>query len=154
MYATRSNQTSPPAHHMRGWGIQERPKWFFPLIRSWAVGLVALTLLSVLVSYAVQGVFDSRLHSFGWRAALIYVPNVLTMTACVLAAARIHRAPHRDSLPRHLTATLAVPVFALVISLVNGWGALDAEVGSMMVAAVLLGGTLALTLDRVLESRR
>ncbi|HEY9368074.1 hypothetical protein [Streptomyces sp.] len=154
MYGTRSNQAWPRAHQMQARGFQERPKWFFPLIRSWAVGLVALTLLSFAVDYAVQGVFDSRLNSFGWRVALIYIPNVLTMTICVLAAGRVHRDPHRDSLPRHLTATLAVPLFTLVMSLINGWGALDAEVGSMMVAAVLLGAVLGLTLDRVLESRR
>ncbi|WOX22971.1 hypothetical protein [Streptomyces solicathayae] len=123
-------------------------------MRSWAVGLVVVVLLSIAVGYAVQGVFDSRLHAFGWRLALVYVPNVLTITACVLAAARVHREPHRDSVPRHLTATLAVPVFTLAISLVNGWGDLDAEVGSMMLAAVLLGSVLGLTLDRVLESRR
>ncbi|MBO0914722.1 hypothetical protein EES39_20360 [Streptomyces sp. ADI92-24] len=150
----RSNQAPASAHHIQTWGSQARPNWFFPLVRSWAVGLVALTLMSVLVNYAVQGVFDSRLYSFGWRVALIYVPNVLTMIACVLAAARVHRAPHRDSPPRHLTAALAVPVFTLAVSLVHGWGGLDAEAGSMMFAAVLLGSTAALALDRVLESRR
>ncbi|WP_418958335.1 hypothetical protein [Streptomyces tritici] len=138
---------------MQARGIQGR-KRFFALTRSWAVGLVTLTLLSFAVGYAVQGVFDSRLYSFGWRLALVYLPNVLTMTACALAAARVHRAPHRDSLPGHLAATLGVPVFTLIVSLINGWGALGAEVGSMMVAAVLLGSVLALVLDRLLESRR
>ncbi|MFF1921488.1 hypothetical protein ACFVW8_13050 [Streptomyces sp. NPDC058221] len=150
----RSDQAPASAHHTGTWGSQARPNWFFPLVRSWAVGLVTLTLTGVLVNYAVQDVFDSRLYSFGWRVALVYIPNVLTMTACALAAARVHRAPHRDSPPRHLTAALAVPVFALAVSLVNGWGDLDTEVGSMMVAAVLLGSTLALGVDRVLESRR
>ncbi|MFD0021463.1 hypothetical protein [Streptomyces sp. NPDC058382] len=150
----RTNQAPASAHHIQTWGSQARPGWFFPLVRSWAVGLLALTLMSVVVNYAVQDVFDSRLYSFGWRVALIYVPNVLTMTACTLAAARVHRAPHRDSLPRHLTAALTVPAFTLVLSLVNGWSDLDAEVGSMMLAAVLLGSTAALALDRVLEGRR
>ncbi|WP_406862297.1 hypothetical protein ABZO31_18295 [Streptomyces sp. HUAS MG47] len=154
MYGTRSNHAWSSAHRTPLRGFQARPNWFFPLVRSWAAGFVVLTLLNFAVGYAVQGVFDSRLYSFGWRVALVYLPNVLTMTACALAAARVHREPHRDSLPRHLTAVLGVPAFTLVLSLINGWGDLGAEVGSMMVAAVLLGATLALVLDRLLESRR
>lgn len=154
MFGTRGNQAWSSAHHTPLGGFQGRSNWFFPLIRSWAAGFVVLTLLNFAVGYAVLGVFDSRLDSFGWRLALVYLPNVLTMTACALAAARVHREPFRDSLPRHLTATLTVPAFTLVISLINGWGDLDAEVGSMMLAAVLLGTVLALVLDRVLESRR
>lgn len=138
-----------------GSGQQEaHVKWLFPLTRSWAVGFVVFAAAGWLLGMAVSGVFDARLNSFGWRVALVYLPNVVSVLLAVLLSGRVHREPHRDSLPRHLVATAAVPLLAFALTIVNGWGVLTLEVTAMTGATVLLGTVCGLVLDRLLEDRR
>ncbi|MFF3453322.1 hypothetical protein ACFYXH_03145 [Streptomyces sp. NPDC002730] len=124
-------------------------------MRSWAAGIVALYGSGYLLG---QMVFDlladpQRLESFGWRLGLIYVPNMLSTTLAVLAAAWLIREPFRDRAPLYLTAALVVPVAALIRMLVVAWGMIRPEGIAMAVAAVIFGAPLGLVLDRIREDR-
>ncbi|MFD7442523.1 hypothetical protein [Streptomyces sp. NPDC059909] len=127
---------------------------FFSLMRSWAVGLVAFYGSGYLLGLATESFATAdALDSFGMRFLLIYLPNSVATLLGVLAAARLHREPHRVSPVLHFFAALGVPLFALVRTLLSGWGIIGIEGMGMLLATVVLGGFCGLLIDRLLESR-
>ncbi|WP_190022975.1 hypothetical protein [Streptomyces hiroshimensis] len=133
--------TSPPR--------QSHP--FFALMRSWAAAVVVLLASGFLLNAAILDDLATaeRLASFGWRVAIIYVPNLLYVALAVWAAARLLPEPHRDSLPLYLLAALGVPVITCTRTIVEGWGLIVAEGIGMAAAALVLGGAAGLVLGRL-----
>ncbi|MGK5547275.1 hypothetical protein ACSNOH_21440 [Streptomyces sp. URMC 127] len=129
----------------------QRSSVFFALMRSWAAAVVVLFASGLLLNTALLDDLASaeRLASFGWRVALIYVPNTLYVTLAVWAAARLLSEPHRDFLSRYLPAALGVPVVTTAWTLVEGWGLLVAEGIGMAVASLVLGGVAGLALGQL-----
>ncbi|WP_235487875.1 hypothetical protein [Streptomyces roseoverticillatus] len=139
------------ADHLHGSPPRQGSGVFFSTMRSWAAA-VALLFVSgyVLNAVALDDLATaSRLASFGWRVALIHVPNTLYVTLAVWAAARLHPEPHRDSLPLHLLAALGVPFFTCTRTVVEGWDVLAPEGIGMTAAALVLGGAGGLLLARL-----
>ncbi|MFD7015941.1 hypothetical protein [Streptomyces sp. NPDC059928] len=134
---------------------REGTGFFFPLMRSWAAGIVVLYGSGFLLGFAYDAFANAeRLGSFGWRLALIYLPNVLGTVLAVWIAARILPEPHRDSSVLYLVAALAMPVLAAARALLVAWDFLTVEGLSMMAAAAVLGSIAGLALDHLLGARR
>ncbi|MFF7728220.1 hypothetical protein [Streptomyces sp. NPDC008001] len=134
---------------------RQRSGVFFSTMRSWAVAVVLLFVTGyVLDTVALDDLATAdRLASFGWRVALIHVPNTLYVTLAVWAAARIHPEPHRDNLPLHLLAALGVPFLTCTRTVVEGWDVLTPEGIGMTAAALVLGGAGGLVLGRLRRSQ-
>ncbi|MFF7728205.1 hypothetical protein [Streptomyces sp. NPDC008001] len=128
---------------------------FFALVRAWAAALLVLLGAGYLLGFLTLDTLGTtaRLEDFGWRVTLIYVPNALVASLAGLAAARLHREPYRHVPLLHLAAVAGVPVAATLRGLVNDRDVLVAEGVWMAVASLVLGGTAALLLDRLLEGR-
>ncbi|MEW2032572.1 hypothetical protein AB0901_18925 [Streptomyces roseifaciens] len=120
-------------------------------MRSWAAAVVVLFATGLLLNAAILDELATaeRLASFGWRVAVIYVPNTLYVTLAVWAAGRLLPEPHRDSVPVYLLAALGVPAITCTRALVEGWDLLVAEGIGMAAAAFVLGGTAGLVLGRL-----
>ncbi|MGK5549737.1 DUF3488 domain-containing protein, partial [Streptomyces sp. URMC 127] len=127
----------------------------FSLVRSWAAGLVVTAVTGYLLGGLLTEALATpeRLESFGWRLALLHVPGLLVVTLSVLAAARLHPGPYRQSLPLHLLASLAVPAAVTLRNLLSSWDPLVAEGLWTGVASLVFGGTGALLLDRLRDGR-
>ncbi|MCZ7458324.1 hypothetical protein [Streptomyces sp. WMMC940] len=117
----------------------ERPgAALFALARAWAAGAVVLLFTEYVQATVVYEhvATAARMETFGGRLLLIHLPNALCIGLAVWAAARIHRAPFRDSVPWHLTSALTVPVAAQLLNMGLQWERLSAE-GLLMSNAVL-----------------
>ncbi|MGW2860289.1 hypothetical protein [Streptomyces sp. NPDC001205] len=133
----------------------ERTGVFFPLMRSWAAGIVALYGSGYLLGFAYDAFANvERLDSFAWRLALIHLPNVLGTVLAVWIAARLLPEPHRESALLYLAAALAMPILAAARALLVAWGLLTVEGISMMAAAAVFGGAAGLALDHLFRPRR
>jgi hypothetical protein len=126
-------------------GRQERRgAALFALVRAWAVGAVVLLFTEYAQAIVVHeyAATASRMETFGGRLLLIHLPNAVCIALAAWAAARIHREPYRSSMPRHLTAALAVPVVAQLLNMAARWEELAAE-GVLLSNAVLAVGCVA-----------
>ncbi|MFF2007969.1 hypothetical protein ACFVWY_02700 [Streptomyces sp. NPDC058195] len=139
----------------RGGGSGAGSGAFFALTRSWAAGALVYIAAGYLVSRGLVELLasDERLSSFGWRLALLHVPNVITTLVTVLASARVLPEEHRDSRVKSLSAALAVPVAALVYGLAVSWHLVGVEGALMPVVSVVTGAAAGLAVDRLLEDR-
>ncbi|MEU9197058.1 hypothetical protein [Streptomyces hundungensis] len=134
---------------------RERTGFFFPLMRSWAAGIVMLYGSGTLLGFAYDAFATTdRLDSFGWRFALIHLPNLLTTVLAVWLAARLLPEPHPTSRPLYLAAALAVPVLAAVRTLLVAREFLAAEGAMMMAATAVFGSAAGLALDHLRQARR
>ncbi|MEU1675497.1 hypothetical protein ABZ752_26225 [Streptomyces roseifaciens] len=115
---------------------------FFPLIRSWAVGFLALYGIGYALEFARLGALltDERLSSLAWRLMLVWAPNLLCNTLAGWVAARILPAVHRGSLPLTLLAALGAPVLACAEILFSGWGFWSAEAVGVIAGTAIAGG--------------
>lgn len=128
---------------------------FFALTRSWAAGALVYIAAGYLVSRGLVELLatDERLASFGWRLALLHVPNVITTVLTVLASARVLPDEHRESRPLTLLAALTVPLAALVYGLAVSWHLVDVEGTLMPIVALATGAAAGLAVDRLLDDR-
>ncbi|MCF3105648.1 hypothetical protein IPZ58_29235 [Streptomyces roseoverticillatus] len=125
------------------------------MVRAWAAALLVMFAAGYLLGFLPLDALGTaaRMEDFGWRVALIYVPNALVASLAGLAAARLHREPYRHRPLPHAAAVAVVPVAATLRGLVNSRDVLVAEGVWMAVASLFLGGTAAFLLDRLLEGR-
>ncbi|MEH6374113.1 hypothetical protein V7793_07155 [Streptomyces sp. KLMMK] len=133
---------------LRGAPVPRRASPFFPLIRSWAVGFLALYGVGYVLELTGVGALltDERLSSLAWRLMLIWAPNLLCNALAGWVAARILPEAYRDSLSLVLLAALGAPVLSCAESLFSGWDFWGAEaVGVIAGTAVVGGGVGALT---------
>ncbi|MEH6374097.1 hypothetical protein V7793_07075 [Streptomyces sp. KLMMK] len=123
-------------------------------MRSWAAAVAVLFASGLTLNAAILDELATGEHlaSFGWRVAIIYVPNTLYVTLAVWAAARLLPEPHRDSLPLYLLAALGVPVITSTRTIVEGWDLVVTEGIGMVAAALVLGGAAGLVLGRLPRS--
>ncbi|MET9662025.1 hypothetical protein [Streptomyces sp. NPDC006510] len=128
---------------------------FFALTRSWAAGALVYIAAGYLVSRGLVELLatDERLTSFGWRLALLHVPNVITTVLTVLASARVLPDEHRESRLLTLLAALTVPLAALVYGLAVSWHLVDVEGTLMPVVSLATGAAAGLAVDRLLDDR-
>ncbi|MFE3515022.1 hypothetical protein [Streptomyces sp. NPDC059166] len=129
--------------------------WFFPLSRSLAAGALAYVLSGMLLASVLIETLasDERLELFGWRLALLHLPNVVVTVLTVLASARAFPARHRGSRVLYLLGTLTVPVAGLAYGYWTTWDAADAESVLMPAVVVVTGAAVGLALDRLIEER-
>lgn len=128
---------------------------FLALTRSWAAGALVYVAAGFLVSRTLVEPLATgeRLDLFGWRLALLHLPGVLITVLTVLASARALPDEHRGSRPRHLSATLAVPLAGLAYGYAVSWDLVNSEGVLMPVVAMVTGVCVGLALDRLLEDR-
>ncbi|MFF8692986.1 hypothetical protein ACF08W_12325 [Streptomyces sp. NPDC015144] len=139
----------------RGGGSGGSSGTFFALTRSWAAGALVYIAAGYLLSRGLVELLasDERLTSFGWRLALLHVPNVITTLVTVLAAARVLPAEYRESRVVALGAALTVPVAALVYGLAVSWHLVGIEGTLMPIVSLVTGAAAGLAVDRLLEDR-
>jgi hypothetical protein len=113
-------------------------------MRAWAAGVIVLVgseyLQIALVYQHVTG--PAGPASFGGRLLLVDLPNAVCVALATWAAARLHREPFRRSTARHLTAALAVPVAAQLLT-VAAYRQDMTAVGLLMSCAVMVVGCVA-----------
>ncbi|WP_406146242.1 hypothetical protein [Streptomyces sp. NBC_01012] len=138
---------TPPGSGRPGGG------WFFPLSRSWAVGALVYVLTALLMARALVETLatDERLETFGWRLALLHLPNVAVTVLTVLAAARTLPARQRASRFLYLLGSLAVPVAGLAYGYAVARDVVDSEGVLMPAVTVVTGAAVGLALDRLAE---
>ncbi|MEV5984520.1 hypothetical protein AB0L85_05795 [Streptomyces sp. NPDC052051] len=129
---------------------------FFALVLAWAAGLIALFLTEyVQVTYFYEHLATTeRLESFGGRLLCIHLPNAVCVALATWIAGRTHREPFRESLPRHLAALFAVPLFAQIVNVGTHWGRVSAEGLLMSCAVVVVGAVAGYGVDRLREGER
>ncbi|MFD7070907.1 hypothetical protein ACFV97_27155 [Streptomyces sp. NPDC059913] len=139
----------------RGGGSGGSSGTFFALTRSWAAGALVYIAAGYLLSRGLVELLasDERLAGFGWRLALLHVPNVITTLVTVLAAARVLPAEYRESRVVALGAALTVPVAALVYGLAVSWHLVGIEGTLMPIVSLVTGAAAGLAVDRLLEDR-
>ncbi|MFJ6010652.1 hypothetical protein [Streptomyces sp. NPDC092952] len=139
----------------RGGGSGGSSGTFFALTRSWAAGALVYIAAGYLLSRGLMELLasDERLAGFGWRLALLHVPNVITTLVTVLAAARVLPAEYRESRVVALGASLTVPVAALVYGLAVSWHLVGIEGTLMPIVSLVTGAAAGLAVDRLLEDR-
>ncbi|MFE0088334.1 hypothetical protein [Streptomyces sp. NPDC058991] len=123
------------------------------LARAWAAGVVVLLFTEYVLARVVYEhlATAARMETFGGRLLLIHLPNALCVGLAVWAAARIHRAPFRDSTPWHLTAALTVPTAVQLLDIGLHWERLSAEGLSMSNAVLAVGCVAGCAADRLQE---
>lgn len=126
---------------------------FFPLARSWAVGVVVYLIAGYLVSRGLVQMLatEERLDAFAWRLGLLHVPAVLTTVLTVLAAVRVLPDEQRESRPVYLAAALGVPLGALCYGYAMSWQVAEIEGFVMPVVALATGSAVGLAVDRLME---
>ncbi|MFD7535912.1 hypothetical protein [Streptomyces sp. NPDC059819] len=124
-------------------------------MRSWAAGIVTLYGSGYLLGFAYDAFANAdRLGSFGWRFAVIYLPNLLATFLAVRLSAGLLPEPHRDSRLLYLTAALAVPALAAGRALLVAGEFLTGEGALMMAATAVFGSAAGLALDHLRQTRR
>jgi hypothetical protein len=109
----------------------------------------------VQVTYYYETFADvERLESFGGRLLFVHLPNAVCVALAAWSAGRLHREPFRDSLPRHLAAVFAVPLFAEVVTVVMHWGRASQEGFLMSCVVVVVGAVTGYAVDRLQEGER
>lgn len=94
---------------------------------------------------------DERLETFGWRLALLHLPNVAVTVLTVLAAARTLPARQRASRFLYPLGALAVPVAGLVYGYAVARDVVDSEGLLMPAVTMVTGAAVGLALDRLAE---
>ncbi|MFF3127472.1 hypothetical protein ACFVRD_35450 [Streptomyces sp. NPDC057908] len=126
---------------------------FFALTRSWAAGALVYIAAGYLVSRGLVEMLatDERLTSFGWRLALLHVPNVITTVLTVLASARVLPDEQRESRLLTLLASLGVPLAALAYGFAVSWHLVGFEGTLMPIVSLVTGSAAGLAVDRLLD---
>ncbi|MEU9197057.1 hypothetical protein [Streptomyces hundungensis] len=124
------------------------------LIRSWAVGIVVLVVTEYLQMSLLNAplVGDDGPGSFGSALLLVHLPNAVCLALATWTAARLHRTPYRAHLGQHLTAALAIPVAAQLLTLSMQWDRMGGFGGItfwMSNAVVVTGCAVGLALARL-----
>ncbi|WP_406454238.1 hypothetical protein OG782_24165 [Streptomyces sp. NBC_00876] len=146
----------PPGHgpgRAGGGGSGGSGGVFFPLTRSWAVGIVVYLIAGYLVSRGLVEMLatEERLDVFTWRLGLLHVPAVVTTVLTVLSAARVLPEEQRESRPLYLSAALGVPLGALCYGYAMSWQVSNAEGVVMPLVALATGAAVGLAVDRLME---
>jgi len=150
---------------MRGTGVPSRSgvtagpaesRGFFPLVLAWAAGLITLLIGSYLqITYFYENVATpERLESFGGRLLCVDLPNVVCMALATWVSGRLHREPFRESVPQHLAALFAVPLFAQIVNIVMHWGRASTEGLLMSCVVAVVGAVAGYGVDRLQEGNR
>ncbi|WP_079168596.1 hypothetical protein [Streptomyces colonosanans] len=129
---------------------------FFPLILAWAAGLITLFISEYLqVTYFYENVATpERLESFGGRLLCVDLPNAVCIALATWVAGRMHREPFRESMPQHLAALFAVPLFAQIVNIVMHWGHASTEGLLMSCVVAVVGAVAGYGVDRLQEGDR
>ncbi|MFH8471586.1 hypothetical protein [Streptomyces sp. NPDC018000] len=128
---------------------------FFALTRSWATGALVYLAAGYLVSRGLVEMLatDERLASFGWRLALLHIPNVITTVLTVLASARVLPDEQRESRLLTLLASLGVPLAGLAYGFAVSWHLMGFEGTLMPIVSLVTGSAAGLAVDRLLDDR-
>ena len=129
---------------------------FFPLVLAWAAGLITLFISEYIqVTYFYENVATpERLDSFGGRLLCLHLPDLVCIALATWAAGRLHREPFRESVPQHLAALFAVPLFAQIVNIVMHWGRASTEGLLMSCVVAVVGAVAGYGVDRLQEGNR
>ena len=129
---------------------------FFALVLAWAAGLIVLFVTEYIqVTYFYEPfATPERLESFGGRSLCIHLPNAPCIALATWVAGRLHREPFRESVPRHLAALFAVPLFGQLVNIAMHWGRASTEGLLMSCAVVVAGAAAGYAADRLREGER
>lgn len=143
----------PPGHGPGRTGRGGGTAALSALGRCWVVGAVVHVVAAYVFSRGLVAPLatDERLGVFTWRLGLQHVPAVLITVVTVLAAARVLPSERRASRPLHLSATLGVPVAALIHGYAVLGRAPDMEGALLPVVTLVTGAAVGLALDRLMD---
>ncbi|MGP3984223.1 hypothetical protein [Streptomyces sp. KR80] len=139
-----------------GGGAAERPR-FLHLMLPWAVGIVVILLGQVAVTLLVWDVIADRDPRFMVSASrtilLVHVPTAICFALGTWAAAGVHREPSRDSLLRHLAASL-IPAVGIQLTVFLSQGdSLTLMSFALQLGVLLAGCALGFFADRLWSGR-
>ncbi|MFC7217235.1 hypothetical protein ACFQLX_03470, partial [Streptomyces polyrhachis] len=142
---------APPQGPPFGGPPAESPR-LMNLMVPWAVGLVVNLVLQftvAVVSWDLITGEDPTGMTTASSVLLLQLPSALCFAAATWAAAAVHRAPSRDSLPRHCAAALVPAVLLQTVVFLSQGSDLTALTVLVQLAVLATGCALGMLAERL-----